>query len=175
VAVVVRTATPADEEQIARVRRESWFAAYEGIVDAEIIDRVTAPRAQQEPPPWRTTVVAEADGTVVGYAAFGPEREVVGSPYPHPLSEAGLAGETGELYAIYVSPGWWSTGTGRELASHAFGALRQAGYARIVLWVLADNARARRFYERGGLRGDGATNVLHGLGGVLELRYFLDL
>jgi RimJ/RimL family protein N-acetyltransferase len=37
--------------------------------------------------------------------------------------------------------------------------------------VLRDNQRARRFYERAGFAPDGATNVLTGLGDVLELRY----
>lgn len=34
---------------------------------------------------------------------------------------------------------------------------------------------ARRFYERAGFAPDGVTNVLTGLGGVLELRYARDL
>jgi len=50
-------------------------------------------------------------------------------------------------------------------------ALEAEGYQRAVLWVLTDNSRARRFYERGGFAPDGATNILAGLGGVEELRY----
>jgi RimJ/RimL family protein N-acetyltransferase len=53
----------------------------------------------------------------------------------------------------------------------ALTALSEAGYRRAVLWVLAGNARARRFYERAGFAADGAENVLTGLGGVLEVRY----
>jgi GNAT superfamily N-acetyltransferase len=47
----------------------------------------------------------------------------------------------------------------------------RAGYASIALWVLRDNRRARRFYERAGFTPDGATNVLTRLGSVIELRY----
>ena len=46
-----------------------------------------------------------------------------------------------------------------------------AGYSSVTLWVLRDNRRARRFYERAGFAPDGATNVLTRLGDVLELRY----
>jgi RimJ/RimL family protein N-acetyltransferase len=46
-----------------------------------------------------------------------------------------------------------------------------AGYSSVTLWVLRDNRRARRFYERAGFAPDGATNVLTGLGDVRELRY----
>jgi GNAT superfamily N-acetyltransferase len=77
----------------------------------------------------------------------------------------------GELYALYVTPAWWSTGTGRALMGSVLAALEAERYRRVVLWVLADNARARRFYERAGFAADGGTNILTGLGGVLELRY----
>lgn len=50
-------------------------------------------------------------------------------------------------------------------------ALAAGGYRRVVLWVRADNSRARRFYERAGLAADGGTSILTGLGGVLEARY----
>ena len=46
-----------------------------------------------------------------------------------------------------------------------------AGYSSIALWVLRDNRRARRFYERAGFAPDGATNVLTRLSSVIELRY----
>jgi ribosomal protein S18 acetylase RimI-like enzyme len=53
----------------------------------------------------------------------------------------------------------------------ALGALEADGYQRAVLWVLAANNRARRFYERAGFTTDGESNILAGLGGVLEVRY----
>jgi RimJ/RimL family protein N-acetyltransferase len=52
---------------------------------------------------------------------------------------------------------------------------RAARYQSVVLWVLKDNTRARRFYERAGFAPDGATHVLEGLGGVTEVRYRLAL
>jgi ribosomal protein S18 acetylase RimI-like enzyme len=124
---------------------------------------------------------------VVGYASYGPERSIQAFPPTTPrasapaatgrppavpgLTEAGLAGQVGEVYALYVAPEWWSTGTGRSLMSRAVAALTDAGYERAVLWVLEANARARRFYERAGWACDGASNVLDGLGGVVEVRY----
>jgi GNAT superfamily N-acetyltransferase len=79
------------------------------------------------------------------------------------------------LYALYLLPAWWSAGVGRALMTSVLDALRGDRYRRVVLWVLADNARARRFYERAGFTIDGATNVLIGLGGVLEVRYIRDV
>jgi GNAT superfamily N-acetyltransferase len=97
------------------------------------------------------------------------------APATDDITPAGHAGETGELYALYVAPAWWSAGAGRALMASVLAALGEARYLRAVLWVLADNARARRFYERAGFAPDGATHVLAGLGGVLEVRYARDI
>ena len=76
-----------------------------------------------------------------------------------------------ELYALYVHPDWWSTGTGRALMDRSLARVAAAGYTSIALWVLQDNARARRFYGRAGFAADGARHVLDDLGGVTEIRY----
>jgi ribosomal protein S18 acetylase RimI-like enzyme len=188
--VVIRAASAADAAQVAAVQREAWFAAYEGIISSEIIDRVTAPddgaRVRQtfRTRPWQHMLVAvaadqaapgptgePAASGIVGYASFGPETDVQSAPWPHPLTTDGEDGSVAELYALYVSPAWWSTGTGRLLMEQVLARTSEAGYQSITLWVLRDNRRARRFYERAGFAPDGATNVLVRLGGVTELRY----
>jgi len=213
--IEIRVGSATDATAIARVRRESWHAAYAGIIAAPIIDRATETGGSAaDPPPYRRTLVAEAgEGpAVIGYASYGPERTVATAsppptaaahgqpvqgqlpvapppaaplsearlpanafpPAPHgmdPLTAEGRAGLVGELYALYIAPAWWSAGVGRELMSRALTGLRADGYQRVVLWVLTDNARARRFYEIAGFAPDGATNILTGLGGVQELRY----
>jgi GNAT superfamily N-acetyltransferase len=117
-----------------------------------------------------------------GPAAVGPHskavRVAVAPLTPTaagPLTPAGRTGEVGELYALYLLPAWWSAGVGRALMTSALDALRGDRYRRVVLWVLADNARGRRFYERAGFTLDGGTNILTGLGGVLEVRYARDV
>jgi GNAT superfamily N-acetyltransferase len=192
--VVIRAGSAADAAQIAAVQREGWFAAYEGIIPVEIINRVTTPdhgaRVRQtfRTRPWQRMLVAVAadeEGPVqegeptafgiVGYASFGPETDVLSAPWPHPLTTHGEDGSVAELYALYVRPVWWSTGTGRALMERVLARTSELGYRSITLWVLRDNLRARRFYERAGFAPDGATNVLHRLGEVTELRYRRDL
>jgi GNAT superfamily N-acetyltransferase len=185
--VVIRSASAADAAQIAAVMRASWRAAYGGIIAPEVIDRVTAPdggarvRQSFRTRPWQQTFVAvpppearrkrDAVDGIVGYAFFGPEQDVLGAPWPHPLSPEGQQGQVAELYALYVHPSWWSTGTGRALMDRVLDTASAAGYLSASLWVLRDNARARRFYERAGFAPDGASHILHGLGGVSEIRY----
>ena len=194
--VHIRPASTADAEAVALVRRDSWRAAYAGIVRPEIIERVTRPldpareRATFASRPWRRMLVAEAPAgsaaaqpavagdpavapltAIVGYASYGPERDVDGTPGPFPAGPGSPQACIAELYALYVAPDWWSTGTGRALMDRVLAEVRAEGYPRIVLWVLAENARARRFYERCGFRLSGATHVLHGLGSVPEVCY----
>jgi GNAT superfamily N-acetyltransferase len=187
--VVIRSASAADAAQVAGVQRESWLAAYHGIIAREIIDEVMMPddgaRVRQtfRTRPWQRMIAAVVEPAgvdepagVVGYASFGPEVDVLGAPWPHPPTAGGEAGQVGELYALYVHPDWWSTGTGRALMDRVLAGTSRAAYPEIVLWVLEANARARRFYERAGFAPDGASNVLHRLGAVSEVRYrrFLD-
>jgi len=173
---MIRSASTVDAAQIAAVMRDSWFAAYDGIIAPAIIDQATAPdggariRQSFRTRPWQRMIAAVGDG-IVGYASFGPERDVLDTPWPHPPTPAGSDGQVAELYALYVHPAWWSTGTGRALMDHVLAKVGVAGYACITLWVLEANARARRFYQRAGFVPDGARHVLDDLGGVAEIRY----
>jgi ribosomal protein S18 acetylase RimI-like enzyme len=182
--VKIRAGSAADAAQVAAVQRESWFAAYADIIAPAVIDRVTLPdngaRVRQSfrtRPRQRMLLAADTAATgpdaseVVGYALYGPETDVLNAPWPHPLTADGAGGRVAELYALYVRPAWWSTGTGRALMEQVLARSAAAGYRSITLWVLRDNQRARRFYERAGFAPDGATNVLTGLGGVIEVRY----
>ena len=157
--VVIRAGSAADAAQIAAVQRESWFAAYEGIIPADIINRVTAPdsgaRVRQtfRTRPWQRMLVAVAAGQepgqagdpaapgIVGYASFGPETDVLTAPWPHPLTTDGEDRSVAELYALYVRPAWWSTGTGRALMERVLARTSEAGYLSVMLWVLRDNRR----------------------------------
>ena len=186
--VVIRSASTADAAQIAVVMRDTWFAAYDGIIAPAIIDRATAPdggarvRQSFRMRPWQRMIAAvarqpgraQADPAapdIIGYASFGPERDVLDMPWPYPLTSAGSGGKVAELYALYVHPAWWSTGIGRALMDQVLAKVRAAGYGCITLWVLEANARARRFYQRAGFIPDGARHVLDDLGGVTEIRY----
>ena len=183
--VVIRSASAADAAQIAAVMRDSWLAAYDGIIASALLDQATAPdggariRQSFRLRPWQRMIAAVARGPapaddtagIVGYASYGPERDVLDTPWPYPLTPGGSDGQVAELYALYVHPAWWSTGTGRALMDRVLARVKIAGYTCITLWVLEANARARRFYQRAGFAPDGARHVLDDLGGVTEIRY----
>jgi GNAT superfamily N-acetyltransferase len=160
--VQIRAATGADAEAIARVQERTWRAAYRHVFPAEELDRDGFIQPQrwrgrlEHPPGGWSTFVAEESGRVIGFAAVGPSRD---EP------------RTGELYAIYVEPEAWSTGTGRALIEAAESRLHER-YREATLWVLADNPRARAFYERAGWRADGAEKAEERWGvRATEVRY----
>jgi GNAT superfamily N-acetyltransferase len=54
------------------------------------------------------------------------------------------------LDALYVRPEAWGTGVAAVLYERAVAELRSRGVGTAELWVLENNLRARRFYERRG-------------------------
>jgi GNAT superfamily N-acetyltransferase len=75
--------------------------------------------------------------------------------------------------ALYVSPSHWSTGVGRSLWQAALARLRELGFVRAIVWVLAANANAIKFYERLGftLYKGAETTVEIGGKTLPEVRY----
>ena len=167
--LVVRAMTDADVDAVAEVHVRTWQAAYAGIMPAAVLDALdpavsAARRRERKLPDGARTVVADEDGQVVGFASFGPYR-VQGTKDDYDYGY-------GEVYAIYVRPGHWGTGAGRALMAAAREGL--AGYPEFRLWVLEDNHRARRFYEKAGLVPDGEREFYTPPGAqekLAEIRY----
>ena len=155
----VRNAVPDDAAAIARVQVRSAQGGFAGIFPAEAL-------ATLDPEPrvalWRERLplVAEEEGEIVGFAHVGPSDE-------EPV---------GEVFRIFVLPERWGAGVGRALMETALEELRAEGFAEATLWVHADNPRARRFYEAGGWRLDGAEKDVESFGmPVKEVRYRIAL
>lgn len=124
-------------------------------------------------------LIPAAGAIPIGFAHAGPEREhdndesdseSAGSGEP-----AGQAGPRAELYAIYVLPEYWTAGAGHALMTEVLRQVRADGYAAISLWVLEENQRARRFYERAGFAVTGRCLALDWLGGTTEVQYVRSL
>jgi GNAT superfamily N-acetyltransferase len=78
------------------------------------------------------------------------------------------------LDGLYVIPERWGTGLAGELHDRALDAARELGSDCCRLWVLEDNARARRFYERRGWQENGTTRVVEYPPYPLDIGYTLD-
>jgi len=155
-----------------RVRRAFASRPWQRVLIAEQPPGPLPPPAAPAPAPVLVPVPASTvQATVVGYAAFGPEQGLDGRPRTARRGPRPAQSLAAELYALYVAPAYWSTGAGRALMGRVLEEAQAEGYPRIVLWVLEQNARARRFYERAGFRQRGRKHPLSWLGGVPEVCY----
>ena len=62
----------------------------------------------------------------------------------------------GEIHAIYLLADYWDKGYGRQLMDFAVNRLKELSCCKVTLWVMEENNRARRFYERYGWVLDGS-------------------
>ncbi|OIJ88442.1 GNAT family N-acetyltransferase [Streptomyces colonosanans] len=166
----IRDMTPDDCRRVSEIRINGWRTAYRGLIpqsylDALDVDADTARRrARLAQGDGVVNLVADRDGEVVGWAAHGPYRD----------GEA--LTEDAELYAIYVSPQVLGAGAGRALLAESTRRCTAAGHERMLLWVLRENTRARRFYERAGFHADGTEETFEADGAAVpEVRYAADL
>ncbi|MCC2676092.1 MAG: acetyltransferase, family [Ramlibacter sp.] len=165
----IRPATLDDAGAIATVHVDAWRRAYAGVLPQATLDGLSVDARSRM---WSQAIagtrgrvlVAEQEGQLLGFAAFGHCRDEGSAPTDH------------ELWAIYVAPSRWRAGAGRALWDGARRAMVEGGAATISVWVLAENAPARGFYASLGFRlaaeaGERAISVA-GLA-VQEIRFVL--
>jgi GNAT superfamily N-acetyltransferase len=168
-AIVVRPAEVADAGAIATSHIHSWQSGYAGVVSSEVL-RGLGSRLVERTLRWQTIIlgaetedhfvlVCELDGELAGFLTGGPCRD-------------GGREALGEVHDCYVDPAHWRKGVGSALMATGIRQLTETGYREAVLWVLADNPRARSFYERHGWVADG-TEKMYELEGdrYPEVRY----
>jgi ribosomal protein S18 acetylase RimI-like enzyme len=154
----IRRASVPDAAAIASVHVRTWQAAYAHVFGEERLAQLDVERRvagwTRELTAGEPIFVADDEGRVVGFVSVG----------------------ACELYAIYVLPEAWGSGAGSGLMRAAVEQLREDGCTEAVLWVLEDNPRARRFYEREGWELDGAGKEEDFFGvRVAEVRYRIEL
>lgn len=143
--MLIRRAAPADVLSVARVHVRSWQSAYRSLLPDAYLDALNVEERAARytfgspDPATPDTIVAEEGGTIRGFATTAPARD--------PDAEG-----CGELAALYVHPDSWGHGFGAALVVAARERLVSAGFSHAVLWILAGNTRAERFYQRDGWR-----------------------
>lgn len=154
----VRAARREDADLIALAHIEGWRVGYRDVLPTAYLE---APEfAQQRLDRWRAwawgdgspqtrVFVAELDGEVVGFGLCGAQHA------GKPAAPTGKA----EVYAFYLRPAAWGSGAAAPLLARCHDSLRDAGFDEAVLWVLRDNPRARRFYERAGWSPTGESSL----------------
>lgn len=149
-----------DREAISKIYEKSWKYAYDGIIPQEYLNSIPEGRwVSNLDHSGRKTLICIEDDSFIGTSSFGKSR----------LKELD---DWGEIISIYLLPDYWGKGYGKNLLQAAVSELKKMGYKKIFLWVLADNTRARCFYERFGfLRTDEYIDDTIGGKALQEVRY----
>jgi len=131
-----------------RAHVDAWRGAYRGVIADSYLD--SDELEQQRDTMWRSwrwadtpgqqVFVPVIDDRVVGFGFIGPERG----------NDTGSSTRRGEVYAFYLHPTAWGSGAAPATMARCTEYLRDNGFNSAVLWVLRDNPRARRFYEKVG-------------------------
>ncbi|WAJ27791.1 GNAT family N-acetyltransferase [Antarcticirhabdus aurantiaca] len=141
IAAELRTAETSDAAALAETHEAAWVNAYAGLIPHRALRTMVGRRDEAW---WRRAIARRAAilildyaGEAVGYATVGRNRTPA------------LPAE-GEIFELYVRPEFQGIGFGRRLHSGAARLLAERGLKGRVVWALADNAPALRFYENAG-------------------------
>lgn len=158
----VRRAEVRDAEAITAVHDTAWRFAYDGMIPAKELARIVARRG----PRWwdrairrgTAILVLEVGGAICGYATVGPNR-------------ARNLPQKGEVYEIYMKPEYQGVGLGTRLFLAARRELARFGFDTTVVWALADNENACRFYRNAGGRKVARANERFGDVALTKIAY----
>lgn len=157
----IRPICPADDRYaISRIYEESWKYAYKGIIPQAYLESIPAGQwASKLDQEGVGSLVAVEDGKLIGTSSFCKSRW------------ADFC-EFGEIISIYFLPQYMGRGYGRELLFAVVKELQKLGFEDIFLWVLEENGRARKFYERCGFIAT-ENDMEHKIGGkkLREIQY----
>lgn len=156
-----------DAALLGRIHSQAWQEAYKGIVPDDYLAGFTPEKRAAFfqrilPTTANENYLLYLHDMPIGMLAIGPVHE----------KDAATEG-CGEVHALYLLQDAWGQGVGLAAMDFAIPRLLALGFDAIVLTVLSDNLRARRFYERYGFVPDSEEEPIM-LGIPLpELRYRL--
>jgi GNAT superfamily N-acetyltransferase len=137
--MLIRAATCADAESIARVQVDTWRTTYRGLVPEAFLDAMSdtelAERHGNHLKESNIVIYVCEDGSngIIGYTTGGPER-------------FGSKAFKGELYAIYLLQSYQRKGIGKKLFRAVVRSLIETDMNSMVVRVLAENPW-RSFYK----------------------------
>ena len=149
VSVQIRRANLEDVPGIVLVNVRSWQKAYADIVPEDFLNGLDRDRPAREQR-WRESLQRSSLETV--FVATDPDERVIGYSRGRASSPPHF-GHDAELTSLYLLPEAWGQGLGGSLVVALARSLAAGGHRSLLTWVLRENLRAVRFYERwGGVR-----------------------
>lgn len=135
----IRPMTQADDRfAISHIYEESWKFAYKGIIPQSYLDSIPVGRwASYLDEDGRNSLIMIEHDTFIGTASYCKSRFSDFDGF-------------GEIVSIYFLPQYIGKGYGKQMLDAVINELALLGCRDIFLWVLEDNLKARKFYEKAG-------------------------
>lgn len=144
-----------DVKAVCRVYVKSWQSAYKNILPQTYLDSLSETN-------WSENLFAEGRCSLV----MTEGDTVIGT-----CSYTKTSKDDGEIISLYFLPQYCGKGYGGLLARAAIEKLKAMGCRKIFLWVLEENFRARRFYEKNGFSAGETKDFTVGGKKFLLVRY----
>lgn len=138
----IRQAASQDAGLVSRIIAASWRGAYQDLIDPSALARLPEDYWLPSMRSWLDSgrmygLIAEEDGCPVGCMIYGRGRDEAFADW-------------GEIVSLYMIPSAMDQGIGSALLTKALDDLREDGFTRVYLWMIAGNHRAEHFYQRHG-------------------------
>ena len=160
----LRPALPPDAPAIARLHAESWRRTYRGAFSDAYLD---GPVFEERATLWDQRMATPRDDQYVMLATEGDQLLGFACTFGNEDPTWGAL-----LDNLHTAEGFEGRGIGRRLLATSARWAEQHHPGGFYLWVLDDNARARRFYEHLGATNEGPQPIATPDGGeVTQLRY----
>ncbi len=127
-----------DLSKISHIYEESWKYAYKNIIPQTFLDSIPCgnwiPHLKS---PEMNILVMLDNGKFIGVSTYCRSRFFDFQDF-------------GEIVSIYLLPEYMDKGIGKQLLDKTISELSNLNFKNIFLWVLEENIRARKFYEKSG-------------------------
>lgn len=129
-----------DRFAISHIYEEGWKYAYKDIIPKSYLESIPNGR-------W----VSNFDKTEINNLIMIENDSIIGTS-SYCKSRFSDFDDWGEIVSIYFLPEYMGKGYGKQMLDAVIRELAILGYHDIFLWVLEDNYRARKFYEKYGFK-----------------------
>ncbi len=134
-----------DLSKISHIYEESWKYAYKNIIPQTFLDSIPCgnwiPHLKD---PEMNILVMLDNGKFIGVSTYCRSRFSDFHSF-------------GEIVSIYLLPEYMDKGIGKQLLDKTISELSNLHFKNIFLWVLEENIRAIKFYEKSGFVLSGKT------------------
>ena len=166
--IEIRWAQLEDITALSLVYSEAYRNTYQRIIADEYLNQVT-PEIRREY--FYTALTQEEERVAIALI----DKKTVGCMVLKACSDDDLPSHSGEITAIYLLQNYRGIGLGKTLLKWGVEKLKDCGCTTVAIWVLRENPKAIRFYEKQGFVRDGAERVISRGKELNQIRYLLSL